>query len=371
MKNTKYRMSMKRIRPVTLSLLILCVVVLLSFIIFYPKNNVKPPKVVTGQHKAVTTSNPVNPAIFQLTLNKIFSQPNLSGINPNDIVTIKMTGDIIPARVTNYNIVKSGNFDLPYLNTASWLRSADLTITNLESPLISGCALTLTGMTFCGDPRNVQGLSYAGIDIASLANNHSDNQGAAGLAQTEQYLTAAGISYIPDYGTIYKTVKGTKFAFLAFNGVGEAFDLAQIKSDIEAAKKKADVVVIIPHWGKEYVRVPVAAPGIAPDDPKVVAKAMINDGADLIIGNHPHYYQSAEIYKNKLIVYAHGNFVFDQDWSTQTTIGIVGEYQFYQDKLVGVTFKPIEIANDDQPYFLEGAAASNVLATMKAASWQD
>ena len=322
---------------------------------------------VSGQSSTTTTTiAESDPELFKLSLGKIFTNhQDLSTISDDQLVTIIMTGDIIPARHVNAKVTGYGDFTHPYLKTAPYLREADLTVTNLESPLIDGCPVNSYGMSFCGDQRHVEGLKFAGIDIASLANNHAGNYGEEGIAETKTLLEQNGIETIGLGRTVTKVIKGTRFTFLAYNGISEHFDEGQIRKDISEARKQADVVVVLPHWGKEYVRIPETSPEVAPEDPRAIGKMMIDAGADIILGNHPHWYQGVEIYKNKLIAYAHGNFIFDQEWSLETKQGVVGKYTFYQGKLVDVTFSPVQIEDYNQSYFLEGDSASSILKIMQ------
>ena len=78
--------------------------------------------------------------------------------------------------------------------------------------------------------------------------------------------------------------------------------------------------------------------------------------------------QAVEVYKGKFIAYAHGNFIFDQMWSYETRVGVIGKYTFYDDTLVGVEFTPTLIQDYAQPVPLEGAERQAVLDGMKAAS---
>lgn len=111
------------------------------------------------------------------------------------------------------------------------------------------------------------------------------------------------------------------------------------------------------HWGAEYVSVPQSAEGIAPDDPVEIAHLAVDAGADFIIGNHPHWVQAVELYRGKLIVYAHGNYIFDQMWSYETRVGVIGLYTFYDDKLVRVEFIPTIIEDYAQPRLLSAGEA--------------
>jgi poly-gamma-glutamate synthesis protein (capsule biosynthesis protein) len=96
----------------------------------------------------------------------------------------------------------------------------------------------------------------------------------------------------------------------------------------------------------------------------------IDWGADIVIGNHPHWYQGIEVYHGKLITYSHGNFVFDQMWSEETREGIVGTYTFYGKQLVAASWKAVRIYDYAQPVFMNQKDQSIALQTMEAASDQ-
>src|SRR5579864_5276824 len=115
---------------------------------------------------------------------------------------------------------------------------------------------------------------------------------------------------------------------------------------------------------------PQAAPGIAPDNPRDIGHLAIDDGADLVIGNHPHWVQGVEIYHHKFIAYAHGNFVFDQMWSMETREGVVGTYTFYGKHLIAVHYRPVLIENWAQPHFLPAAQEKPILKQMRDSSVQ-
>ncbi len=255
--------------------------------------------------------------------------------------TIIATGDIIPARSVNYQTVTRNDFKWPYLKTADLLKKADITFINLETPLLSKCPLTQEGMIFCGDARNIEGLVYAGIDIVNLANNHAGNYGKEGIDSTINLLNANNIAVTGIDGATILDIKGLKFAFLGYNALSD-LDEEKIKSEISMAKNKADIVVVAFHWGTEYTSEP-------DERQKYLGHLAIDSGADLIIGNHPHWIQSVEKYKGKHITYAHGNFIFDQEWSQKTKEGVVGKYTFKDKELINVEFFPVQINDYGQP----------------------
>jgi poly-gamma-glutamate synthesis protein (capsule biosynthesis protein) len=214
------------------------------------------------------------------------------------------------------------------------------------------------------------------VDVVTLENNHIGNYGLDGIYQTEDVLTAAGIDHTDRITPLVRDVRGLKFGFLAFNGVGETLDREAITAQIRALRPRVDILAVAFHWGAEYVSLPQAAPGVSEDDPVEIAHLAVDAGADLIIGNHPHWVQAVELYKGKhalsgaegFIAYAHGNFIFDQMWSYETRVGVIGRYTFYDDVLVEVEFIPTLIENYAQPVPMQGADAQAVLDGMKAAS---
>jgi poly-gamma-glutamate synthesis protein (capsule biosynthesis protein) len=202
----------------------------------------------------------------------------------------------------------------------------------------------------------------------ALENNHIRDYGANAEAYTKETLTKHGIDYTDRYTLAVRTVRGLRFGFLAFNGVGERIDRQSMTSAIRQANSQVDVLVVSFHWGKEYVSLPQADPWLAPDDPVEIAHLAVDAGADLIIGNHPHWVQAVELYKEKLIAYAHGNFIFDQMWSPEVRQGVVGRYTFYDKRLVQVEYLPVLIENYCQPRFLADREAQVILSAIYQAS---
>lgn len=297
-----------------------------------------------------------------LTLNKVFD-PNkeyLRNLNRERIVTLITTGDVMLGRKVNEVSIRSNNFNRPFEKTADFLREADIVLINLEGPLVNKCPITTVGMIFCGDTRHVEGLKWAGIDVANLANNHTGNHGVEGLGTTIETLHSNNILTSGISEPAYKEIRSTKFAFLGYNLVGTNSQKIkdQITREISQGKQKADIVVVSFHWGEEYQSQPNKLQ-------KEVAHLAVDHGADIVIGNHPHWIQPIEVYKNKVIVYSHGNFVFDQNWSQKTREGIVGKFTFDQDSLIDAEFLPIEIQGWGQPTFVQGEKKQSLLNQLK------
>lgn len=304
-----------------------------------------------------------------LSIDNIFSPDKILTANlpDSEVITLTATGDIIPARSVNYQTVTRQDFNWPYAETSEVLNDSDITMANLESPLIANCPLTQEGMVFCGDPRNVQGLKKAGTDIITLANNHIGNFGISGITNTVDILRKEGILTTGVSKPLITEVKGKRFAFLAYNDIGSPeegipwADEKVIQKEVREAKEIADFLVVAFHWGEEYQSQPDKRQ-------RDLAHLAVDLGADLIIGNHPHWIQPVEIYKDKLITYAHGNFIFDQMWSQKTREGVVGRYKIYQDKVVDVEFLPVQIEDFGQPRFVTGSQKASILLNMKTES---
>jgi poly-gamma-glutamate capsule biosynthesis protein CapA/YwtB (metallophosphatase superfamily) len=292
--------------------------------------------------------------------------------DPANVRTLLVTGDVIPARGVNYFQTLRHDYLWPFRPTAAYTKNADITYINLEAPLFAGCPVSpAAGFTFCGDPRTVNGLTFMGADVVNLANNHLSNYGAQGITATDLLLHQHGMQTSGLGPVAVVNVRGLKFGFIGFNGVGVAINRAALKASIARARQLADIVVVQFHWGKEYERQPKADPHVpTPDDPVTIGHLSIDWGADIVIGNHPHWYQAVEVYHGKLITYAHGNFVFDQMWSEQTREGVIGTYTFYGTKLVAASWKAVRSYDYGQPEFMNAKDNAIALTTMEAASDQ-
>ena len=307
-----------------------------------------------------------------LSLQELFHPTFNVPLDPTKVRTLLVTGDIIPARGVNYFATVRHDFLWPFRPTAAYTSNADITYINLETPLFAGCPVNPdSGFTFCGDARFVDGLTYMGAKVANLANNHLSNYGAEGITATDQLLTSHGIKTSGLGPVAVIDVRGLTFGFIGFNGVGRAIDQTAVQAGIARARQLADIVVVQFHWGKEYERQPMPDRGVpTPDDPVAIGHEAIDWGADIVIGNHPHWYQGIEVYHGKLITYAHGNFVFDQMWSEETREGVIGTYTFYGTQLVAATWRPVRSYDYGQPVFMNATDSATALTTMEAASDQ-
>jgi hypothetical protein len=320
----------------------------------------------------------------RLTISGLFHPAAPSRGDASHLRTVIATGDVIPARLVDIAATQRGDFLWPFRPTAEYVRGADVTFVNLETPLLAGCPERPTGIVFCGDPRFVDGLKLIGAKVVNLANNHV--YAGPDTQRTQTLLEQNGIQVDTNLGPpVVVSVRGIRFAFLGCNAVtgGPPVDRASLAAVIRQARQVADVVVVQFHWGEEYQRQPTPAPGVAPDDPVQLGHLAIDAGADIVIGNHPHWVQGIEVYKNRLITYAHGNYVFDQvncypsigpDYRTycsdDTRTSVVGTYTFYDNHLVAASWKPTYTDTQLQTQWADLARSAQVLQTMQDASVQ-
>jgi poly-gamma-glutamate capsule biosynthesis protein CapA/YwtB (metallophosphatase superfamily) len=306
------------------------------------------------------------------TLESIFSIDHTwtATLSAERIWKMIVTGDVIPARSVNYNMVTKSNPLWPYEKVAPTILSkhADVTLINLEAPLIKDSIATTEGMIFSGSPKNVKGLKYIDVSIASLANNHSGNYGIEGVTETVNLLNAENIDVIGIGKQLIRNIKGVRVAFLSYNDIGVQPGISNVNEnlivkDIAQVKQKADIIIVMMHWGTEYQS--------QPDQRQIyLAHFLIDNGTDLVVGNHPHWIQTVESYKGKVIMYAHGNFIFDQMWSMETRTGVIGLYTFYGKELVDIEFLPLQINDYGQPFFLLDSDKQSVLDKMRTESYQ-
>lgn len=276
--------------------------------------------------------------------------------------TLLFGGDVMLSRVVGQKMEKYADFAWPFKNIASELSSADLTIINLESPMTYGSNhLVKTGsFSFNADPNSVAGLALAGVDIATLANNHMTNQGTKGISDTRKILADNGISGIgagsddsQAHEPAIKEINGIRFGFLSYaypndNSVADSgkpgiadMDILKMKEDISRLKQQVDLVIIMMHAGTEYVSSPNR-------QQTEFARSAINAGADLVVGHHPHWVQTTEIYNNKPIIYSLGNLVFDQMWSAETQEGALAKIKLENKKITSIEIIPITIRDYGQ-----------------------
>jgi poly-gamma-glutamate capsule biosynthesis protein CapA/YwtB (metallophosphatase superfamily) len=269
---------------------------------------------------------------------------------PEELVaqtTLLFTGDVMLGRSVNVTSLAKNDPTYPFIKVVEKMKDADLTIVNLENPIVENCPKKNDGMIFCADPQMIKGLTFAGVDVVSLANNHTLNYGKEGLEQTKKYLTDVNIDYA-DTHLATKKVNGVTFGFLGFekSQLGNPQLSNQEVQLIKQANNQVDVLIVLMHWGVEYQN--TALPGI-----QKLASELVDLGTDVIIGSHPHWVQNSEHINGVPVYYSLGNFVFDQMWSEETKKGLAVEITFEGKQIVKEKQFPVYIRQLGQPEWIK------------------
>lgn len=273
-------------------------------------------------------------------------------------LTICFTGDLLLDRGVREQIERKGSADFLFTDLAGLFRLSDAVVVNLECPVTDIIAPINKRFIFRGEKEWLQGLIKSGVTHAALANNHSMDQGRSGLNDTYKNLIDYGIEVL-GYGKdkeqacspVYVVKNEIEIAL--FNSVTIPLEnwmyledkpgicqssVQSLCENIEVLKKEKPEchVIVVLHWGLEYQTEPTISQ-------RKEAYSLINAGADVIIGHHPHVIQKEEIYKGKPIFYSLGNFIFDQK-KPLTKKGLIVRIVFQENSLRYEKY-PINIDN--------------------------
>lgn len=289
-----------------------------------------------------------------------------SALSAQERATILFGGDVMLSRRIGAIIAERDDPFHHFRLVADELRAADLAVVNLENPISDGGVDQGQRYAFRAEPRTVEGLVAASIDLVTVANNHAFDYGPEAAFDTLEILAANGIDAVglgptreEAYAAVIREVADTRIAFLGVTAWPAVYNprayaapvLAIARRDvtlaaIERAALQADLVVVLIHWGYEYQTIE------APEQ-RALGRAMIDAGADLVIGHHPHVPQPIEEYGDGYIVYSLGNFVFDQNRDEDTRRGLLFEATVGEGRLIGGRGIPIRFTDTYQPYIVE------------------
>ncbi|MFZ2522702.1 MAG: CapA family protein [Minisyncoccia bacterium] len=260
-------------------------------------------------------------------------------------------GDIMLDRGVR-NIIEKSKRD-PFVNIKkekNLLDKYDFVVVNLEGPIVemnrSDCQQKLYNFQFPKDSANR--LKTVGINVVNIANNHTYDCFKVGLQNTKENLTKSGVSFMGDReiekSYVIKEVDKKKIVFIGIDVTTMPISITKFYSLIKDLKLKYDYIVVNIHWGEEYSMSQT-------DSQTHIAHNLVDSGADVIFGHHPHVVEPMEVYKNSVIFYSLGNFVFDQDFGN-TTVGLGAGVEFKK-KSLSVTVYPINIKRFT-PEFMKG-----------------
>jgi len=310
-----------------------------------------------AQHAAPGTSRPSSAAAHGVRVRSV-----------SPAVTLAFAGDV---HFTGRTAALLNNPATAFGPVSSVLRSADLTMVNLETAVTSRGTLEPKTYHFRTTPTAFTALRDAGVDLVTMANNHVLDYGQAGLADT---LAAAGAARFPVVGIgadaaaawapYVTTVKGTRIAIIGVSQVTElasswvataarageanAVNLARTLTAVRAARKLAPIVIVFMHWGTEGEACPDASQLSL--TPRLAAA-----GASIIIGSHAHMLQGSGWLGHTFVAYGMANFVWWEN-SYSTATGVL-TLTVRPHRPLTARFIPAEVSAAGQPIPLAGAAA--------------
>lgn len=293
--------------------------------------------------------------------------------NTSTEVLLTTVGDCTLGRDEKYSyegslpqVLEKNNNDFSYIfkNVYSIFNSDDITIANLEGTFTNSKVKADKQFTFKAPPEYAKILTSGSVEGVNLSNNHTMDYLKQGFEDTKTALISEEIEYFGEGNVWVTEVKGVKFGFLGYKGFYNSKELQdKMKSDILNLKKQNCIVIINFHWGEEGKYTPNSVQ-------KSIAHFAIDNGADLIIGHHPHVVQGLEKYKNKLIFYSLGNFAFGGNRNPSDKDTLIAQVKFnfenstlssYDFKVIPAKLSSVNYTNDYSPIVAEGNSKAAIL----------
>lgn len=220
------------------------------------------------------------------------------------------------------NIIKNKGIDHIFDDVRQIFADGDIVFGNLECSIANqDMELDQEPAFFCANPMVLKGLKCAHFNVLSVANNHIMEQGNIAYRNLVQLLNENGLCPVGINNKIeILNIKGYKIAFMAYSFIEDKIPNSSynkvsseeiILHDIQKVRPLVDIIIISLHWGDEYVPLP------SPEQ-IVIGRKLVDAGADVILGSHPHVTQGYEIYNHRPIIYSLGNFVFDHTYIPTT-----------------------------------------------------
>jgi poly-gamma-glutamate capsule biosynthesis protein CapA/YwtB (metallophosphatase superfamily) len=296
-------------------------------------------------------------------------------------VTVTAVGDMTFSSSVGSLVSRRGP-TAPFSAARGYLKAADVTVGNLETPLSRrGAAVRGKTFTFRGSPGVANGLVWAGFDLIGQANNHARDFGPAALRDTIANLDKAGLAHAGagvNRNAAFKPAiierNGAKIAYLSYSQIGPAnfaatggspgtaytTSLSTVRKQVAAAKKQADYVIVSFHWGVEKSYKPTSAQ-------VRFGRAAIDSGADAVLSHHPHVIQGVEFYRGKLIAYSLGNFVFSPG-SVQGHDTMILSMSLTPQGVTDVKARAMFIDGSGRPIVATGGAARRINGIISSTS---
>lgn len=264
--------------------------------------------------------------------------------------------------------LKNKKSGLLFSNVSDVLKKGDITFGNLESVLsdLDIDKNSINSVSLRGSEKSINEITSAGFNVVSIANNHILEHGEASLKRTNELLHQHGIQGVGVSDTKFDSrklfvmeIKGIKIGFLAYCLIRDRTaycsvdDPYEIVKDVEDASANVDVLVVSMHWGNEFIRKPSSQQA-------ELGHAIIDAGANLILGHHPHVLQGVEEYNGGIIAYSMGNFVFDM-WQKKMRESMILSLSLSKEGIEEFEIIPVAIGKDFKPSPLNGSEKEKLM----------
>jgi poly-gamma-glutamate synthesis protein (capsule biosynthesis protein) len=274
-------------------------------------------------------------------------------------------------------VYRDSGYDPKYFfgNVADILGSDDLTIANLETTFTTASKKADKAYRFKGDPSYVRILEEGSVEAVNVANNHMYDYLQQGYEDTLATLGQSSVAYFGYDTYLVMNVKGIRVGLAGFHigSGGWSGRKKAIEGAIGALRESADLVVVSFHWGIEGKYAPTG-------DQTSLARFCAYNGADLVLGHHPHTLQGVETVNGKAIAYSLGNFCFGGNRNPKDKDTMIFQQTFEFDagtkrlegssepKIIPVSLSSVTSRNDYRPTPLEGDEAARVLQKIQKLS---
>jgi hypothetical protein len=308
---------------------------------------------------------------------------------PTDIpiTTLLFTGVIVPARCVQEQIDQSGNADYPYAEVRHLIEGADLAVGTFNATMSkvaphTGCVPTYV---LVGSPENADAMAHTGFDVMSVATNHIKDCGLTNCGDQAFFETlenlervgilavGAGANHSEAMRPVVVSVHGVRFGFVSLGQIEQGGVYAEqdkpgiavltpenIRTAVAEARRLADVVIVMPHWGPEDV-----------STPNWIQRNLAHDIAatrpDLVVGNHTHVVQGIQVIDDVPIFYGLGNFVFDQ-WRVENQQGVILLVRFQGAQYLDYELIPTRVDKDGRVHIAGDQEALEILERIRQAS---
>jgi len=250
-------------------------------------------------------------------------------------VTVVAVGDMMLGRFVEELSLRHG-FDYPFASSSDIFSDAEIIFANFEGAIPSKHKKTPSYNYKLSVPKEaVVAVHQSGINVVSLSNNHTEDFGLEEYKNTISVLNNAGIATVGKNSDYVYEKNGTRIRFMGWNDTFARLPLSDFTEGVRASKNDGEFLIASVHFGEEYKTTSNARQ-------KEVAHALVNAGADVVIGTHPHVVEEMEIYHGKPIFYSLGNFVFDQYFSEETQRGLAVKITI-QEGVVVYEMLPIDL----------------------------